>query len=166
MHLSDHSLSQLDAAYLRSLDEEQLRRLSLRLLEDLEEARERLRQNPTNSARPPSSRVPWERPSAGNEEPSDAGDVEVGTSAQDADRLDEAGTPPGSRRRFPVDRSAVGRCRTAGAAPAHHRSSFPGQPLRLPPSHPRAPAPARSKTRASNPSPGANGVWSGRVWRA
>jgi len=35
--------------------------LSLRLLADLKEARERLNQGPTNSTRPPSSRAPWER---------------------------------------------------------------------------------------------------------
>ena len=35
MHLSDHSLGRLDAAYVRNLDEERLRGLSLRLLEDL-----------------------------------------------------------------------------------------------------------------------------------
>ena len=35
--------------------------LSLRLLADLKEARERLNQGPTNSSRPPSSRAPWER---------------------------------------------------------------------------------------------------------
>ena len=61
MHLSDHSLRQIDDAYLRSLDLEALRGLSLRLLADLKEARERLNQGPTNSSRPPSSRAPWER---------------------------------------------------------------------------------------------------------
>jgi len=71
MHLSDHSLSQLDEVYIRTLDEEPLRGLSLRLLEDLKEARERLGQNPTNSSRPPSSQAPWDRPSASREAPSD-----------------------------------------------------------------------------------------------
>ncbi len=52
MHLSDHSLSQLDEAYVQTLDEGQWRGLSLRLLDDLKEARERLRQNPNNSSRP------------------------------------------------------------------------------------------------------------------
>ena len=61
MHLSDHSLRQIDDAYLRSLEPEALRGLSLRLLADLKEARERLNQGPTNSSRPPSSRAPWER---------------------------------------------------------------------------------------------------------
>ena len=61
MHLSDHSLRQIDDAYIRSLDPEALRGLSLRLLADLKEARERLNQGPTNSSRPPGSRAPWER---------------------------------------------------------------------------------------------------------
>ena len=42
MHLSEHSLRQLDEAYLRSLELEALRSLSARLLADLKEARARL----------------------------------------------------------------------------------------------------------------------------
>ena len=61
MHLSDHSLRQLDETYLSSLGEEALRALSVKLLDDLKEARERLNQGLDNSARPPSSRAPWER---------------------------------------------------------------------------------------------------------
>ena len=61
MHLSDHSLRQIDDAYLRSLDPEALCGLSLRLLADLKEARERLNQGPTNSSRPSSRRAPWAR---------------------------------------------------------------------------------------------------------
>lgn len=62
MKLSDHSLRQLDATYLDRLDEEALRLLSVKLLDDLKEARERLNQNSHNSSRPPSSQAPWERP--------------------------------------------------------------------------------------------------------
>lgn len=61
MHLTDHSLRQIDDAYVQSLDVASLRDLSLRLLADLQEARERLNQGPTNSSRPPSSQAPWER---------------------------------------------------------------------------------------------------------
>ena len=61
MHLSDHSLCQIDDAYIRSLDPEALRVLLVKLLEDLKEARDRLNQGPENSSRPPSSRAPWER---------------------------------------------------------------------------------------------------------
>src|SRR5512135_3855089 len=61
MHLSDHSLRQIDEVYIQSLEPAALRGLSLRLLADLKEARERLNQGPSNSSRPPSSRAPWER---------------------------------------------------------------------------------------------------------
>lgn len=58
MHLSDYSLRQIDDTYIQSLDVEGLRHLSSRLLTDLQEARERLNQGPTNSSRPPSSQAP------------------------------------------------------------------------------------------------------------
>ena len=61
MHLSPHSLHQIDDAYLQSLEVEALRGLSMRLLADLKEAWDRLNQGPDNSSRPPSSRAPWER---------------------------------------------------------------------------------------------------------
>ncbi|MGH8476041.1 MAG: DUF6444 domain-containing protein, partial [Methylococcales bacterium] len=54
-------LSQLDEEELRNLPEEALRRLSIRLLNDLKEARERLNRNSRNSSRPPSSEAPWEK---------------------------------------------------------------------------------------------------------
>ena len=60
MKLSPHDLQQLDEDALRRLPEAALRHLSLTLLADLKEARERLAQNPRNSSRPPSSRPPWE----------------------------------------------------------------------------------------------------------
>jgi hypothetical protein len=53
VHLSDYSLRQLDDDYVRSLGTDALRDLSLRLLADLKEARERLNQRPTNSSRQP-----------------------------------------------------------------------------------------------------------------
>mgnify|MGYP000854698532 FL=1 len=61
MHLSEYSLRQLDPAYLDSLDEAALRALSVQLLDDLKEARDRLNQGPDNSSRPPSSQALWER---------------------------------------------------------------------------------------------------------
>lgn len=59
MKLSDHDLCQIDEKYLTTLSSEQLLTLSIRLLNDLKEARDRLNQNPGNSSRPPSSRDPW-----------------------------------------------------------------------------------------------------------
>lgn len=80
MHLSDHSLRQIDDAYVRSLDPEALCGLSLRLLADLKEARDRLNQGPENSSRPPSSRAPWERQGGGRES-----DAEADADAADSD---------------------------------------------------------------------------------
>lgn len=71
MHLSPHSLRQIDDAYLQSLEVDALRGLSMRLLADLKEAWDRLNQGPENSSRPPSRRAPWERKGGGRE--SDAG---------------------------------------------------------------------------------------------
>lgn len=59
MKLSDHDLTQLNEKDLLELPEESLRHLSVKLLNDLKEARERLRQNSRNSSRPPSSDAPW-----------------------------------------------------------------------------------------------------------
>ncbi len=61
MKLSDHSLKQLDEAYLKRLEESSLRALSVTLLADLKEARDRLNQSSQNSSRPPSQDAPWEK---------------------------------------------------------------------------------------------------------
>ena len=61
MRLSDHDLLQLTEEELLELPEEVLRRLSVKLLYDLKEARERLRQTSRNSSRPPSSDLPWDK---------------------------------------------------------------------------------------------------------
>lgn len=82
MKLSQHDLQQLDEGILQGLPEAVLRRLSVNLLADLKEARERLQQHPGNSSRPPSSRAPWERGSSGQDTaPRDA--------SADADALPE-----------------------------------------------------------------------------
>ena len=61
MQLSNQDLSQLNEEELLNLSEEELRCLSIKLLVDLKEARERLNQNSHNSSRPPSSEAPWEK---------------------------------------------------------------------------------------------------------
>ena len=121
MHLSDHSLSQLDEAYVQTLDEGQWRGLSRRLLDDLKEARERLRQNPTNSSRPPSSRAPWERPTAGDEDAD--GRDEATTPAPDADQPEEAGTPPAAACDPPATPGGE-----RAAAPSEQPKRKPGKP--------------------------------------
>jgi len=59
MTLTDHDLRQITTENLQSLNHEQLTALSLKMLTDLKEARERLNQNAGNSSRPPSSEAPW-----------------------------------------------------------------------------------------------------------
>jgi len=59
MLLKTHSLRQIDEAYIRGLPREEVDRLSVKLLNDLKEAHERLNQNPSNSSVPPSARAPW-----------------------------------------------------------------------------------------------------------
>ena len=61
MQLSDHSLRQIDEAYLDRLGEDSLRSLSSKLLLDLKEARERLNQTSRNSSLPPSREAPWDK---------------------------------------------------------------------------------------------------------
>jgi hypothetical protein len=58
--------------------------LSVQLLEDLKEARDRLNQGPENSSRPPSSRAPWERRSGGREldEAPEDGELEPAAAAK------------------------------------------------------------------------------------
>ena len=61
MHLSEHSLRQLDEAYLWSLDLEALRSLSARLLADLKDARARLDARSARRSRSPQRPAPTER---------------------------------------------------------------------------------------------------------
>lgn len=100
MHLSDHSLRQIDDAYVRSLDPEALRGLSLRLLADLKEARDRLNRGPENSSRPPSRRALWERQGGGRESDAeaDADAADSGLAAQPAEAQParKAGKQPGA----------------------------------------------------------------------
>ncbi len=68
MRLSDHDLLQLSEKELLELPEEVLRHLSIKLLNDLKEARERLKQTSRNSSRPPSSDMPWDKLDTDKEE--------------------------------------------------------------------------------------------------
>ncbi len=59
--------------YPDALDEAALRRLSAKLLDDLKEAQDQLKQGPDNRPQPPGSRAPWKRRGGGPE--SDATDA-------------------------------------------------------------------------------------------
>lgn len=58
-NISDHDLLQMDQAWQDKLPEPKVRNLLKRTLEDLRVARDRLKQNPGNSSRPPGSMPPW-----------------------------------------------------------------------------------------------------------
>lgn len=60
MILKDHDLKQIDEDYLEALTPDKLLAVSLRLLDDLREARDRLNQTPWNSSRPSGSFALWE----------------------------------------------------------------------------------------------------------
>ena len=79
MRLTDFDLKQMDEKYLAARTQEQLMRLSARLLEDLKEARDRLNRTPGNSSMPPSSQAPWDRPGA---QPDEADEDEAATGVE------------------------------------------------------------------------------------
>jgi transposase len=91
MQLSDHDLNQLDEDKLLDLPEEDLRRLSIRLLNDLKEARERLKQNSRNSSRPPSSEAPWDK---ANDTASDTDAIDAGEDTPDQEADNTSPAPP------------------------------------------------------------------------
>lgn len=113
MRLSEHDLRQLDQAAIDALDEEPLRALTLVLLNDLKDAHDRLRQDPCNSSRPPSSRAPWESTGkADSSAPSDEQtqsatdqhpeqDVPSDESGASETRAKTASKPPGKPGRRP-----------------------------------------------------------------
>ncbi len=100
MRLSDHDLSQLTEEELLELPEAVLRRLSVKLLADLKEARERLKQNSRNSSRPPSSDKPWDNTAEQeDEEPSLQDSLSPIKDTTDTDKLD----PPTKKATDPQD---------------------------------------------------------------
>ena len=116
MHLSEHSLRQLDRAYLDALDEAALRGLSAKLLDDLKEARDRLNQGPENSSRPPSSRAPWDRQGGGRESEADV-EAEADTDAAEGDR------EPALAEAKPAEAKPT----QTGVSPSWGRGSWPGR---------------------------------------
>ncbi len=68
MRLRDFDLEQLDREGLQALSVEQKDALILQLVQELQEALDRLGQNAQNSSRPPSSAPPWAGASGENQE--------------------------------------------------------------------------------------------------
>jgi transposase len=96
MRLSDHDLLQLSEEELLELPEDVLRRLSVKLLYDLKEARERLRQTSQNSSRPPSSDLPWDKVGINNEDrhPQQGQDEVTGVDDHNLDTEEASKTGP------------------------------------------------------------------------
>jgi hypothetical protein len=96
MRLSDHDLLQLTEEELLELPEDVLRRLSVKLLYDLKEARERIKQTSRNSSRPPSSDLPWDKANVEEEEPQQSQESSEGTERDDqpidSDQASKSGT--------------------------------------------------------------------------
>jgi len=95
MILKNHDLKQIDQEYLESLPPSKLLDVSLKLLEDLKEARDRLNQTSQNSSRPSGSYAPWERSVVNEDESQDEeqGDdekTELETQGKAKESVDEA----------------------------------------------------------------------------
>ncbi len=93
MKLSDHDLRQLSDEKLQTLPEGVVRGLSSKLLSDLKEARERLKQTSKTSSKPPRSDGPW---SKSDEEASDEAESVVDEFA------DKTGLPGVAKDEKPV----------------------------------------------------------------
>jgi len=105
-------------------DPEALEGLSVRLLEDLKEARERLSQNPDNSSRPPSSRDPWQRSSAAEQVESEIPGEEAASTEEPGPEM-PASAEDESKRGKPSARSQRKSPRKPGkqvGAPGHART--------------------------------------------
>lgn len=89
MVLKEYELLQIDEAYIRHLQDEDpaaLAHLSLKLVDDLKEAWDRMNQNATNSSRPPGSEAPWATSKDG--EP-DVEEVMADASTSDNETIDD-----------------------------------------------------------------------------
>ena len=100
MQLSNQDLSQIDEDELLNLPEEELRRLSIKLLNDLKDARERLSQNSHNSSRPPSSQAPWDKVKTDNADDQVKEEADEPTETED---LAKSGPPSKKDRQQPTD---------------------------------------------------------------
>jgi transposase len=123
MQLSDHDLKQLDEERVRSLRAEDLCSLSLKLLADLKEARDRLHQSPDNSSRPPNSRAPWEK--ASGDEPAAVEPAVVdreGKQEAKAPHPDEQDTQGVERKESEPAEKPRGKPGKPKGAPGHGRS--------------------------------------------
>ena len=141
MKLSSHDLQKLDEDALRRLPEAALRHLSLTLLGDLKEARERLAQNLRNSSRPPSSRPPWEHdPPADPPGPADQPALGAPAPPADAPPADHPTTTPSPPATSPTGVPRDSQAESAGRA-SRWGPSGSDEPSSSPPIPPKTTAP-------------------------
>ena len=127
MKLSDYDLRQIDEERINKLSESAVKNLSITLLNDLKEARERLNQNSNNSSMPPSSEAPWDKASHYEDEEKDdesSGDIEALDKAIHAD----TGSLPKDRRPDEINSLSLSEA-----------SSEPATTLAIPQDSPRKP---------------------------
>jgi transposase len=124
MQLKDDDLRQIDDARLERLREGDLRTLSKKMLADLKEARERLKQSPKNSSRPPSSQAPWEK---SDEAAEDAADSASTAEADEEDTQASADPEDDSDEDEPAPKSSP-KDEQEGEKPARRPSRVKGMP--------------------------------------
>lgn len=109
MKLKDHDLRQIDRDYLGGLAPDELVEVSLKLLEDLKEARDRLNQTSQNSSRPPGSFAPWEGGIVSDGRPvEEAVDKEPEEAEQKRQKKRPSKAGPGERRKKGKQKGAKG----------------------------------------------------------
>jgi hypothetical protein len=130
MRLSDHDLLQLTEEELLELPEEVLRRLSVKLLYDLKEARERLRQTSRNSSRPPRSDLPWDKTGINDEDqhPQQAQDEFSGVDDHTLDTEEASKTGPEERAQDEANKTQQTKESEDGASDKRKAGKQPGAP--------------------------------------
>ena len=129
MKLSDYDLRQIDEERINKLSETAVKNLSITLLNDLKEARERLNQNSKNSSMPPSSEAPWDKASNYEDEEKDdesSGDIETLDKAIHADTR----SLPKDRRPDEINSLSLSEA-SSETATTHHQGS-PRKPGKQP----------------------------------
>ncbi len=115
MKIKDHDLRQLNEARLQALlekDPASLLQLTIGLLDDLKEARERLNQNPSNSSCPSGSQGPWFRvgdedgPEDDEEKADDSSDEKPAKSDSDSSGKEESATNEQPKKKTGKGRSS------------------------------------------------------------
>lgn len=125
MYLSDFDLQQLDEQTLKELPAEQKDALLVKLLWDLQEAREQLKANSQTSSRPPSSDLPWQGRSSEGEDSEQSESVHGEPEGQANDEVESGEVP---EQTSPEPKSAEG----ASTEPATNKPKKPGRPVGAP----------------------------------